>query len=58
MNPIDYILILLVAVIISIAVFCIRKAKKKGQICIGCPNAGACSGKCGGCAHNCGQEQT
>ena len=31
----------------------IRKAKKQGQVCIGCPHAKQCAGKCG-----CGNPQT
>ena len=36
MNPIDYIIILIVLLIIGAALFYIIRAKKKGQKCIGC----------------------
>ena len=34
---------LLVAVIVGAALLYIRKEKKKGAVCIGCPNAGSCA---------------
>ncbi len=49
MNPIDYILIAIVAAIVGGAAFYIYKAKKSGKKCIGCPSAGSCSGNCAGC---------
>ena len=33
---------LLVAVIVGAALLYIRKEKKKGAVCIGCPNADSC----------------
>ena len=56
MNPVDYILIAVVAAILGSAVFYIRKAKKSGQKCIGCPDSSACSGKCSGCS-GCGNAK-
>ena len=44
----DLIVIAVVAMLIGAALLHIRKAKKKGAACIGCPGAGACSG-CSGC---------
>ena len=38
----DIIVGLLVAVIVGAALLYIRKEKKKGAVCIGCPNAGSC----------------
>ena len=43
MNPIDYIIILIVLLIIGAALFYIIRAKKKGQKCIGCPFSKTCS---------------
>ena len=40
--------------IIGAAVLYIRKEKKKGVRCIGCPDAGCCSAKgCGNSTENC-----
>jgi len=50
---IDFLIILLVAVIIGAIVFYIRREKKKGARCIGCPHAATC-GKAGGCS--CGKN--
>ncbi|MBR2383664.1 MAG: FeoB-associated Cys-rich membrane protein [Anaerotignum sp.] len=30
--------------------------KKKGRKCIGCPYSNACSGSCGGCEQNRGEQ--
>ena len=43
MNPIDYIIILFVLLIIGAALFYIIRAKKKGQKCIGCPFSKTCN---------------
>ena len=43
MNPIDYIIILIVLLIIGAALFYIIRAKKKGQKCIGCPFSKTCN---------------
>ena len=56
MNPIDYILIALVVAIIGGAAFYIYKANKSGKKCIGCPDAGSCSGNCSGCQCGCGKN--
>lgn len=51
----DFISIIVLAVIVIAAALYIRKAKKSGVKCIGCPhgaNCGSCSGSCGG---SCGQ---
>lgn len=39
---IDIVVILLLIAIIIPAVYYIVRAKKKGQVCIGCPNASKC----------------
>ena len=48
----NLIIIAIVAVILGSAVFYIRKEKKKGTQCIGCPDAAKCSGKCSGYSGN------
>lgn len=51
---VDVIVVAVIAVIIGAAVVYIRKEKKKGVKCIGCPAAGTCSAhnhtKGGGCS--------
>lgn len=42
--------VLVIAVLLLIvggASFYIRRAKKQGQTCVGCPHAKTCGGKCG-----------
>ena len=56
MNVVDYIVLAVILAIIGGAVFYIRKAKKSGRKCIGCPSSGSCGGQCGSCTCNCGQE--
>lgn len=53
MKAIDYIIIAVIAIILGLVIFYIRRAKKKGVKCIGCPNGATCSGKCGGCSNPC-----
>ena len=43
----DIIVILIVAAVIGAICFYLRRQKKKGVRCIGCPHAKECSGKCG-----------
>lgn len=43
MQPVDYLLIAVLVLIIGGAVIYIVKAKKRGVKCIGCPAAGKCS---------------
>lgn len=50
----DIIIITSVALIIFCACFYIRREKRAGRVCIGCPSAGTCSGHCSGdCGRNC-----
>lgn len=54
MHGIDYLILAVVALIAGSIIFYIRRQKKKGVKCIGCPDSGTCSGKCsscGGCIH-------
>lgn len=46
---IDILIALVVAAVVIAAAAYIRKEKKKGVKCIGCPNGARCSGNCGGC---------
>ena len=45
----DLIVIAIIAVLIGAAARYVWKAKKSGRACIGCPDSGCCSGKCGCC---------
>lgn len=56
MQPIDWILIGLVAAILGAAALYIYKAKKGGKKCIGCPSSGSCNGQCAGCS-SCGCQK-
>ena len=53
MNAIDYLILVIVAVILGAAILYLRKARKKGIKCIGCPDGAKCSGSCSGCSGNC-----
>ena len=57
MNPIDYVIIGIIAVIVFLAGFAIYRSKKSGKKCIGCPDSGACSGNCAGCPCGCGKTE-
>lgn len=50
----NFILIAVIAAIISLAALYIYRSKKKGQHCIGCPSGGCCQGGCAGCS-GCGK---
>ena len=51
MSFVDYAILAVVAVILGLAVWYIRRAKKKGTKCIGCPAGGNCAGDCAGCSY-------
>ena len=53
MNPIDYLILGIIVVILGFAISYIHKAKKKGIKCIGCPDGAKCAGNCAGCSGNC-----
>ena len=46
MGAADYLVVFVIAIIIGGAVLYIRKAKKSGKKCIGCPHGGSCGGGC------------
>lgn len=49
MNIVDYIAIAAIILTVGAAVFYIIRAKRRGQRCIGCPDAKTCSGHCASC---------
>lgn len=57
MNPIDYLIIAVVAIILVSAGWYIYKSKKSGKKCIGCPDSGTCSGSCQSCSCGCSKEE-
>lgn len=54
---INFIILAVIALILGSAVYYIRKAKKRGVNCIGCPDSGTCSGHCAGCSGCGGQRE-
>lgn len=53
MNTVDYVVLILVALILASAVYAIYRSKKSGKKCIGCPDSGNCpSAKTGPCHCN------
>jgi hypothetical protein len=53
MNAIDYVILAAVILIVVGALWYIRRAKKRGVMCIGCPEGVKCAGHCSGCSGNC-----
>lgn len=47
----DILLILIIAAILGGAICYLRRAKKQGQTCVGCPHGKQCQGHCG-CGHH------
>ena len=48
---VDFIVMMLIALLVAAAMVYIRNQKKKGVTCIGCPHAGTCAKKSqGGCS--------
>ena len=51
------ILIAIIALIVGLAVWYIRKEKRRGVQCVGCPDSKTCSGHCAGCSGHCSAHQ-
>ena len=56
MNPVDYVIIAIVVLILGLSAWFIWKSKKSGKKCIGCPDSGSCSGNCRGCSCGCKEK--
>ena len=61
MNPVDYVIIAVIALILGLSGWFIRKSRKSGKKCIGCPDGCSCSSKngksgCGSC-NGCGSHK-
>ena len=50
----NIIVIAVIAAILGAAIWYIRKEKRKGAACIGCPHAANCGSKCSNCSGCCG----
>ena len=46
---INFVLVLIIIVIVGGALAYIRKEKKRGVRCVGCPDGRTCGGKCSTC---------
>ena len=53
MKIVDFVIIAIILLIVGSALCYIRKTKKKGMKCIGCPDGVKCSNYCNGCSGNC-----
>ena len=49
MNPVDYVVIAVIGLILGAVILYIRKSRKRGVKCIGCPDGAKCSGCPGRC---------
>lgn len=49
---INVVLVLVIIAIVGGALIYIRKEKKRGVQCVGCPHGGSCGGKCSSCNGN------
>ena len=54
MKAVDILIIAVIVLILGSAIFFLRRAKKKGIKCVGCPDSSTCSGNCGNCSGSCG----
>ena len=52
----NIIVIAIVALIVGFAGWYIRKEKRRGVQCIGCPDSKTCSGGCIGCCNRAGNQ--
>ena len=46
----NVIILAVIAFVVGAAAGYVRKAKKQGVKCVGCPDSGHCSGNCSGCS--------
>lgn len=54
----DFLVIGVICIILGLAISYMIKCKKKGVVCIGCPDAEVCAGKCAGNCSQCPGCQT
>jgi hypothetical protein len=53
MNLVDFVILAVVAVVITLVALYLHRAKRKGIKCIGCPDGAKCADRCAGCSGNC-----
>ena len=53
----NFIITAIIATILSASVGYIRREKKRGVKCIGCPSGCSCNGNCGGTCNGCGSNK-
>ena len=51
----NIIVIAVVAAILGAAIWYIRKEKRQGAHCVGCPHTASCGSKCSSCSGCCGK---
>ena len=51
----NLLLVFVIGTIVGAAAGYVRRAKKRGVKCVGCPDSGTCSGNCGCCSCGCGK---
>ncbi len=56
MEPVDIIIVVVIAAIIGLAGWYVYKSKKSGKKCIGCPNGCSCTAKTNGGGCGCEKE--
>ena len=42
-----------IVAIVGFAIWYIRREKRRGAKCVGCPDSETCAGECGGCGCKC-----
>ena len=57
MSSVDLITILVILLVVGGILLYLYRAKKRGEVCIGCPHGRQCAGKHpqGGCGHHAGE---
>ncbi len=53
----NIIAIAIIALVLGVAIGYIVRSKRRGDVCVGCPYAKQCGGKCGGCGNIQNTEQ-
>lgn len=61
----DYIILAILVMVIAAIIIYLYRAKKSGQVCVGCPHSKQCAsskdgqgcGNCGACGMNCPSKQ-
>ena len=54
----NVIIVVILAAIAGSIIWYLLKAKRRGDVCIGCPHSKQCGGKCGGCSDGCTHKKS